>query len=69
MSVHLGPSGRRSVRVEVEVAGSPQEVWDAIATAPAYRPGSSQLSSNSAPMDGRIASYATSAKAWTPTPW
>ena len=34
MSVHLGPSGRRSVRVEVEVAGSPQDVWDAIATGP-----------------------------------
>ena len=34
MSVHVGPSGRRSVRVEVEVAGSPQEVWDAIATGP-----------------------------------
>ena len=34
MSVNIDPAGRRSVRVEVEVAGSPQDVWDAIATGP-----------------------------------
>jgi uncharacterized protein YndB with AHSA1/START domain len=28
------PSGRRSVQVEVEVAGTPEEVWRAIATGP-----------------------------------
>ena len=34
MSVNVDPAGRRSVRVEVEVAGSPAEVWNAIATGP-----------------------------------
>lgn len=34
MSVKKEPSGRRSVQVEVEVLGSPEEVWHAIATGP-----------------------------------
>ncbi|MFN0136540.1 MAG: SRPBCC family protein [Phycisphaerae bacterium] len=34
MSVQKDPSGRRSVQVEVEVPGSPEEVWRAIATGP-----------------------------------
>lgn len=33
MSVKKEPSGRRSIQVEVEVPGSPEEVWQAIATA------------------------------------
>jgi uncharacterized protein YndB with AHSA1/START domain len=32
MSVNKEPSGRRSVQVEVEVPGTPEEVWRAIAT-------------------------------------
>ena len=34
MSVNVGKDGRRSVQVEVEVPGSPEEVWQAIATGP-----------------------------------
>jgi len=34
MSVKKEPSGRRSVQVEVEVTGTPEEVWKAIATGP-----------------------------------
>ena len=34
MSVNKEPSGRRSVQVEVEVPGTPEEVWQAIATGP-----------------------------------
>jgi uncharacterized protein YndB with AHSA1/START domain len=34
MSVKKEPSGRRSVRVEVEVPGTPEQVWRAIATGP-----------------------------------
>ena len=34
MSVNKEPSGRRSVRVEAEVPGTPEEVWRAIATGP-----------------------------------
>lgn len=34
MSVKKDPSGRRSVQVEVEVPGTPEEVWEAIATGP-----------------------------------
>ncbi len=34
MSVKKEPSGRRSVQVEVEVPGSPDQVWQAIATGP-----------------------------------
>ncbi len=34
MSVKNEPSGRRSVQVEVEVPGTPEEVWQAIATGP-----------------------------------
>jgi uncharacterized protein YndB with AHSA1/START domain len=34
MSVKKEPSGRRSVQVEVEVPGTPEEVWKAIATGP-----------------------------------
>src|SRR5262249_29363984 len=32
MSVKKEPSGRRSIQVEVEVPGKPEEVWQAIAT-------------------------------------
>lgn len=34
MSIHVEESGRRSVQVEVEVPGSPETVWAAIATGP-----------------------------------
>jgi uncharacterized protein YndB with AHSA1/START domain len=34
MSVKIDPSGRRSVQVEVEVPGTPEQVWQAIATGP-----------------------------------
>jgi len=34
MSIQRDPSGRRSVRVEVEVPGTPEQVWQAIATGP-----------------------------------
>ena len=34
MSVKKDASGRRSVQVEVEVPGTPEEVWQAIATGP-----------------------------------
>src|SRR5262245_4722258 len=34
MSVKTEPSGRRSVQVEVEVPGTPEQVWEAIATGP-----------------------------------
>jgi len=34
MSVKKEPSGRRSVQVEVEVPGTPEEVWQAIASGP-----------------------------------
>jgi uncharacterized protein YndB with AHSA1/START domain len=34
MSVHVDPSGRRSVQTEVEVPGTPEEVWAAIARGP-----------------------------------
>jgi uncharacterized protein YndB with AHSA1/START domain len=34
MSVNVGENGRRSVQVEVEVPGTPEQVWQAIATGP-----------------------------------
>src|SRR6266436_3409212 len=34
MSVKKEASGRRSVQVEVEVPGTPEQVWEAIATGP-----------------------------------
>ncbi|MCY4056401.1 MAG: SRPBCC domain-containing protein [Gammaproteobacteria bacterium] len=34
MSIEHGASGRRSIHVEAEVPGSPEEVWEAIATGP-----------------------------------
>ncbi|MDB5309762.1 MAG: hypothetical protein JWO38_3964 [Gemmataceae bacterium] len=34
MPLEKDPSGRRSVQVEVEVPGTPEEVWQAIATGP-----------------------------------
>lgn len=34
MSVKKEPSGRRTVQIEVEVPGTPEEVWRAIATGP-----------------------------------
>jgi uncharacterized protein YndB with AHSA1/START domain len=34
MSVKKEPSGRRSVQVEVEVPGTPEQVWQAIASGP-----------------------------------
>jgi hypothetical protein len=41
MSVKKEPFGRRWVQVEVEVPGTAEEVWQAIATGPGIRPGSS----------------------------
>ena len=34
MPVNKEPSGHRSVQAEVEVPGTPEEVWQAIATGP-----------------------------------
>lgn len=34
MSVKKEPDGRRSIQVEIEVPGTPEEVWQAIATGP-----------------------------------
>lgn len=34
MSVHKDPSGRRSVQIEVVVPGTPEQVWQAIASGP-----------------------------------
>ena len=34
MSIEHGASGRRSIQVEAEVPGTPEEVWQAIATGP-----------------------------------
>ncbi|MBC7841123.1 MAG: SRPBCC domain-containing protein [Gemmatimonadaceae bacterium] len=34
MSVNVEPSGRRSVQVEFEVPGTPEDVWHALATGP-----------------------------------
>ena len=34
MTVHKDDSGRRWVQAEVEVPGTPEEVWQAIATGP-----------------------------------
>ena len=34
MSIKRDPSGRRSIQVEAEVPGTPEEVWEAIATGP-----------------------------------
>ena len=34
MSVKKEVSGRRSIQVEIEVPGTPEEVWQAIATGP-----------------------------------
>jgi uncharacterized protein YndB with AHSA1/START domain len=34
MSVKIEPNGRRSIAVQVEVPGTPEEVWEAIATGP-----------------------------------
>ena len=34
MSVKKDASGRRSVQVEIEVPGTPEEVWQAVATGP-----------------------------------
>jgi len=48
MSVKQEANGRRSVQVEFEVPGTPEEVWQAIATGRVFRPGSCRLSSRSA---------------------
>lgn len=34
MSIKKDPDGRRSIQVEIEVPGTPEEVWNAIATGP-----------------------------------
>lgn len=34
MSIQIDPDGRRSVRADVEVPGTPEQVWQAIATGP-----------------------------------
>ena len=34
MTIQRDPTGRRSIKVETEVPGAPEEVWDAIATGP-----------------------------------
>ena len=44
MPVKKDSSGRRYVQAEVEVPGTPEQVWQAIATGPGSRPGSCQPS-------------------------
>ena len=34
MSIKKEPNGRRSVEIEIELPGTPEEVWQAIATGP-----------------------------------
>lgn len=34
MSIEHGPSGRRSIQVDAEVPGLPEDVWEAVATGP-----------------------------------
>lgn len=34
MTIKRDPAGRRSIQVEIEVPGSPEDVWEAIATGP-----------------------------------
>jgi uncharacterized protein YndB with AHSA1/START domain len=55
MPVKKEPSGRRSVQAEIEVAGSPEQVWQAIASGPG-------ISSWFVPtkLDGRIGGTTTS---------
>jgi uncharacterized protein YndB with AHSA1/START domain len=55
MPVKKEPSGRRSVQAEVEVSGTPEEVWQAIASGPG-------ISSWFVPtkLDGRVGGAATS---------
>jgi uncharacterized protein YndB with AHSA1/START domain len=55
MPVKKEPSGRRSVQAEVEVSGTPEEVWQAIASGPG-------ISSWFVPtrIDGRVGGTATS---------
>ena len=68
MSVKVERSGRRSIQVEVEVPGTPEEVWQAIATGPG-------ISSWFAPTefeerDGKpVAMTVKWARAWSPAPW
>ncbi len=54
MSVKKDPSGRRSVQVEVEVPGTPEEVWEAIATGPGV---SSWFVPTEAREDGTVVSH------------
>ena len=46
MSVKKEASGRRSVQFEVEVPGTPEEVWPSL-PGRVFRPGSCRLSSRS----------------------
>ena len=65
MSVKKEANGRRSVQVEVEVPGTPEQVWQAIATGPG-------VSAWFVPteVDGRVGGTVTptSERAWTPMP-
>jgi uncharacterized protein YndB with AHSA1/START domain len=54
MSVKLDASGRRSVQVEVEVPGTPEEVWQAIATGPGV---SSWFVPTEVREDGKVVSH------------
>src|SRR5438094_913828 len=54
MSVKKDPSGRRSVEVDVEVPGTPEEVWQAIATGPGV---SSWFVPTEAREDGTVVSH------------
>ena len=65
MSVKKDASGRRSVQVEVEVPGTPEEVWQAIATGPGIS--SWFVPTEVEERDGRRRRLPTSARAWTPS--
>jgi len=67
MSVKKEASGRRSIQVEIEVPGTPEEVWQAIATGPGIRRGSCRPSSRRR-AGGPSRSSWISAPPWTPAP-
>jgi uncharacterized protein YndB with AHSA1/START domain len=54
MSIKKDPSGRRHVQAEVEVPGTPEEVWEAIATGPGV---SSWFVPTQKLADGRVVSH------------
>ena len=65
MSVKKEANGRRSVQVEVEVPGTPEQVWQAIATGPGVGAWPRGLSANRMP--ARTSKNISSERALLPT--